>query len=213
MITSLYHYQKTIDHIQENSTSLDLPFHGFQHLMDVRYAAAMAMNFMWFEQRDREIVELAAMFHDVDHQQKPDTELDSWWRSNIDYAIEAFDNFVRIYPIDEQASALVRVLIRLTTFPYNLNQTMYDDLERLSTKEVLMVDLLREADLLHSLIFYDSKQVAQSFGEERGIISLEETIKMQLGFIPNLKQITWYPKTNWWNTDVRYLCSQSDTMT
>lgn len=196
MNSTIYNFSNVIDYIQLHSHSNDLDYHWFHHLMDVKCAVAQAMRYFGFDHYHREVAELAALFHDINHLGQPDIYRDEKEKTNIDYAIETYLCFACANGYATQTNELVTMYIRWSAYPYNTveNISFYESLDM---AKQLMIDIFRESDLLQSLMFYDGIQVAESFAKERSM-SLDEAVKGQLYFVPNLKKETWYPKTKRW---------------
>ena len=124
--------QKGFSWIMKNSTSNDLPYHNFNHLLTVVRYTYGACRFYELTPKEELETLFAALFHDVNHSGGKETD-----DVNVINAKRAVHNFCHKYNIDIDAHEVCRI-IDATQYPYVLEPEEMD----------LKQQIIRDADLM-----------------------------------------------------------------
>jgi hypothetical protein len=167
--------QKGFSWIMKNSTSNDLPYHNFNHLLTVVRYTHGACRF--YELTPKEELEMlfAALFHDVNHSGGKETD-----DVNIINAKRAVHNFCHNYNIDIDAHEVCRI-IDATQYPY-----VYEPHE-LDLKQ----QIIRDADLMQVFEYNWIQQNMMGLCSEMGI-TMDKMIPGQRDFLMSAQF-----NTNW----------------
>jgi len=163
-------------YITEVSSSNSLPYHNIKHVLDV---FKNCYNLSFYEEvSDKSVVELglAALFHDFNHSggQLADSQ-------NIINALLALDGFFITHPVYNKEVDKVSIsnIIKATQYPYVIS----DDVLSIEQKIIRDADLLQtfEEDWITMIMFGLRKEMKKS---------MVEMIKIQVGFLENMKFYT-----------------------
>ncbi len=145
--------QKGFSWIMKNSTSNNLPYHNFNHLLTVVRYTYGACRF--YELTPKEELEMlfAALFHDVNHSGGKETD-----DVNVINAKRVVHNFCHNYNIDIDAHEVCRI-IDATQYPYVLEPEEMD----------LKQQIIRDADLMQVFEYNWIQQNMMGLCSEMGI--------------------------------------------
>jgi len=105
--------QKGFSWIMKNSTSNNLPYHNFNHLLTVmRYTYGACQFYKLTEKEEKEML-MAALFHDVNHSGGKETD-----DVNVITAKKTVHNFCHEYNIDIDTHECVESLTQHNTLTY-----------------------------------------------------------------------------------------------
>lgn len=158
--------QKGFSWIMKNSTSNDLPYHNFNHLLTVVRYTYGACRFYELEEKDEKELLFAALFHDVNHSGGKETD-----DVNVINAKRAVHNFCHKYNIDIDAHEVCRI-IDATQYPYVLEPEEMD----------LKQQIIRDADLMQVFEYNWIQQNMMGLCSEMGI-TMDKMIPGQRDFL------------------------------
>lgn len=167
--------QKGFSWIMKNSTSNNLPYHNFNHLLTVvRYTHGACQFYELTEKEEKEML-LAALFHDVNH--SGGKQNDEW---NVRRAEETVTKFIEEFCSDIDSDEVCRI-IKATQYPYIIEPEDMD----------LKQQIIRDADLLQALEPNWIQQIIMGLSEEMNI-PMDAMITGQKSFLMNAQF-----NTNW----------------
>jgi hypothetical protein len=158
--------QKGFSWIMKNSTSNDLPYHNFNHLLTVVRYTYGACRFYELNQKDEKEMLLAALFHDVNHSGGKQTD-----DINVINAKKTVHNFFHKHKIDVDAHEVCRI-IDATQYPYVIEPEDMD----------LKQQIIRDADLMQVFEYNWIQQNMMGLCSEMGI-TMDKMIPGQREFL------------------------------
>lgn len=124
--------EKGFSWIMKNSTSNDLPYHNFNHLLTVvRYVYEACKRYELEEKDEKELL-VAALFHDVNHSGGKETD-----DVNVRVAKDAIRNFIKENNFSVDSDEVCRI-VDATQYPYVIDVSDLD----------LKQKIIRDADLM-----------------------------------------------------------------
>jgi hypothetical protein len=167
--------QKGFSWIMKNSTSNDLPYHNFNHLLTVvRYTYGACRFYELTEKEEKEML-LAALFHDVNHSGGKETD-----DVNVKVAKLTVLDFINDYDIDIDGDEVCRI-IDATQYPYVIEPKDMD----------LKQQIIRDADLMQVFEYNWIQQNMMGLCSEMGI-TMDKMIPGQRQFLMSAQF-----NTNW----------------
>lgn len=158
--------QKGFSWIMKNSTSNDLPYHNFNHLLTVvRYTYGACRFYELTEKEEKEML-MAALFHDVNHSGGKETD-----DFNVINAKKTVHNFCHNKNIDIDAHEVCRI-IDATQYPYVIEPEEMD----------LKQQIIRDADLMQVFEYNWIQQNMMGLCSEMGI-TMDKMIPGQKAFL------------------------------
>lgn len=166
--------QKGFSWIIKNSTSNDLPYHNFNHLLTVVRYVYDACEFYTFpvthnlNEKDKLEILMAALFHDVNHSGGKETD-----EVNVYKAKKTFHYFVRTLNIDIDKDEVCKI-IDATQYPYIIEP------KNMSFKQ----QIIRDADLMQVFEYNWIQQNMMGLCSEMNI-TMDKMIPGQKNFLMN----------------------------
>jgi hypothetical protein len=124
--------QKGFSWIMKNSTSNNLPYHNFNHLLTVVRYTHGACQFYELTEKEKKEMLMAALFHDVNHSGGKESD-----EYNVKTAKEVVIKFINAFNIDIDPIEVSRI-IDATQYPYIIEPEDMD----------LKQQIIRDADLM-----------------------------------------------------------------
>lgn len=146
------HLGALIGRVWDLNLAAEAPYHNNNHIIAVVTAAYnFACDDPSLTESDLQILITAAIFHDVNHSQRPDREVD-----NTAAAVDAYCAYVNACRQTAEAEAVI-YLIQSTHFPHRpIGAAEREERPTLTH----MADLLRDADVLS--VLYPSKKAIEA---------------------------------------------------
>lgn len=158
--------QKGFSWIMKNSTSNDLPYHNFNHLLTVVRYTHGACVFYELEKKDHLELLMAALFHDVNHSGGKSTD-----DVNVSTAKETVTKFIEEFCSDIDSTEVCRI-IDATQYPYVIEPEDMD----------LKQQIIRDADLMQVFEYNWIQQNMMGLCSEMGI-TMDKMIPGQKAFL------------------------------